>query len=93
MKTKPSRRRIDVNLDELDRIIDGGTSAPLTKADSQKLKTALHAMAERLTRRSTEETRALLEPGRGWGTHGTGKHEEARCQRRLNGNWWRWPRS
>jgi transposase len=61
MKTKPARRRIDVNLDELDRIIDGGTSAPLSKADSQKLKTALHAMAERLTRRSTEKTRALLE--------------------------------
>jgi transposase len=63
MKQTLSRRRIDVNLDELDRIIDRGMSAPLSPIDSQKLKAALHAMAERLTgKRTTEKTRALLKP-------------------------------
>jgi transposase len=58
---KLSRRRIEVNLDELDRIIDHGTNAPLSKADGQKIKAALHAMAERLTgKRSTEKTAAVL---------------------------------
>jgi transposase len=48
MNTKLPRRRIDVNVEELDRIIDDAKSAPLSEADSQKLKTALHALAERL---------------------------------------------
>jgi hypothetical protein len=62
MKTTSSRRRIVVNLEELDRIIDLGTNAPLSQADGQKIKAALHAMAERLTRkRSTEKTAAVLE--------------------------------
>ena len=61
MKKKSSRRQIEVNLDELDRIIDLGTNAPLSKADGQKIKAALHAMAERLTgKRSTEKTAAVL---------------------------------
>jgi transposase len=57
------RRRVDVNLEELDEIIDRSTRAPLSEAEGQKLKTALHAMAERLVReRSTEKTRAVLPP-------------------------------
>src|ERR1700750_386083 len=61
MKRRPSRRRIEVNLVELDRIIDRATDAPLSKADGQKLKTALHAMADRLSgKRSTEKTSAVL---------------------------------
>ena len=62
MKTKKSsRRRIDVNLDELDQIIDRGTRAPLSESEGQKLKTALHAMAKRLSwKRSTEKTSAVL---------------------------------
>jgi hypothetical protein len=52
MKT---RSRVEVNLEELDQIIDRATDAPLSKSDSAKLKTALHAMAERLsTKRTTE---------------------------------------
>ena len=62
MKRKSSRRRIDVNLDELDQIIERGTQAPLSASESQKLKTALHAMADRLVRkRSTEKTSAVLD--------------------------------
>jgi hypothetical protein len=41
------RRRIEVNLEELDQIIDRSTQAPLSESDGQKLKTAIHAMAER----------------------------------------------
>ena len=56
-----TRRRVDVNLDELDRIIDRSTRAPLSESEGQKLKTALHAMAERLVRkRNTEKTSAVL---------------------------------
>jgi transposase len=61
MRKKAARRGIEVNLDELDRIIDHGTRAPLSESDSQKIKTALHAMADRLTpKRSTEKTSAVL---------------------------------
>jgi len=56
-------RRVDVNLDELDQIIDRSTRAPLSETEGQKLKTALHAMAERLLqKRSTEKTNAVLPP-------------------------------
>ena len=56
-------RRVDVNLDELDQIIDRGTRAPLSESEGQKLKTALHAMAERLlSKRNTEKTSAVLPP-------------------------------
>ncbi len=58
-----SRRRIDVNVDELDRIIEAAMQAPLNEADGRTLKTAVHAMAERLVRRrNTEKTSAVLEP-------------------------------
>jgi hypothetical protein len=53
MKKKASRRRIDVNVDELDRIIEAAMQAPLNEADGRTLKTAVHAMAERLVRRRT----------------------------------------
>src|SRR5215467_5051938 len=54
-------RRVDVNLDELDQIIDRSMRGPLCESEGQKLKTALHAMAERLVRkRNTEKTSAVL---------------------------------
>ncbi len=61
MKKKTRRRRVDVNVEELDRIIDDARSAPLSEADSQKLKTALHALAERLLPQpKTEKTSAVF---------------------------------
>jgi len=55
------RRRIEVNLEELDQIIDRSTQAPLSESEGQKLKTAFHAMAERLSwKRTTEKTSAVL---------------------------------
>jgi transposase len=45
---KPKRRRIDVNVEELDQIVDRARQAPLNDADYAKLKTALHALIEKL---------------------------------------------
>ena len=60
MSTKASRRQVEVNLEELDRIIDHAMCAPLSESDGKKIKAALHAMADRLTlKRSTEKTSAV----------------------------------
>jgi len=56
-----TRQRLDVNLDELDQMVDRSTQVPLSKAEGQKLKAAIHAMAECLSwSRSTEKTSAVL---------------------------------
>jgi hypothetical protein len=69
MKKKSSRRQIDVNVDELDRIIDDAMRAPLNETDGRTLKTAVHAMAERLVRhRNTEKTSVVLEQTQGSAT-------------------------
>ena len=61
MKAKTPRRRIDVNVEELDRIIDDAKSAPLSESDSEKLKSALHALADRLLPQlKTEKTSAVF---------------------------------
>jgi transposase len=61
MKTKALRQRIDVNVEELDRIIDDAKSTPLSESDSEKLKTALHALADRLLPQlKTEKTSAVF---------------------------------
>ena len=63
------RRRIDVNLEELDQIIDRSTHAPLSQSEGQKLKTAIHAMAERLSsKRNTEMARRRTRCQAGDGT-------------------------
>lgn len=63
MNKKSSRRRLDVDVEELDRVIDAAENGPLSKADRLKLKTTLHALVERLARkRNTEKTSAVLEP-------------------------------
>ena len=63
MKANRSRHRIDVDVEELDRVIDATENGPLSRADRQKLKTTLHALLERLARkRNTEKTSAVLEP-------------------------------
>jgi transposase len=60
---KTSRRGIDVDVEELDRLIDSTEQGPLSEADRRRLKTAVHAMAERLVRRrNTEKISAVLEP-------------------------------
>ena len=58
------RPHLEVNLGELDQLLDQATSAPMAASDSAKVKTALHAMAERLlaVRRSSEKTRNVVPP-------------------------------
>jgi transposase len=56
------RPRIDVNLEELDRVLDQAREAPLSESDHDKLKSALHALAGMLAKpRSTEKTHTVLE--------------------------------
>src|ERR1700726_1148396 len=43
-RMKTARRRVDVNLDELDRVLDGARQAPLSEDDYEKLKDAGDAM-------------------------------------------------
>ena len=58
---KESRRRIEVNLEELDRVLDGARRAPLSDEDHHKLREALHALAAMLARtRSTEKTSSVV---------------------------------
>ena len=58
---KKARRRIDVNLEELDRVLDGARQAPLSESDHGKLKETLHALAELLVRtHNTEKTSAVV---------------------------------
>jgi transposase len=57
------RKRVDVNLKELDQIIDHAREVPLSESESDKLKEALHALAGMLPPpRSTEKTSAVLPP-------------------------------
>ncbi len=59
---KSTRRRVDVNLDELDQVLDGARQAPLSESDYDKLKDALHTLAAMLAPpRNTEKTSAVLE--------------------------------
>jgi transposase len=63
---KTARRRIDVNLAELDRVLNDARQAPLSEADHDKLKDTLHAMAALLIRsRNTEKTSSVLEKPEG----------------------------
>src|SRR6266478_3283565 len=65
-RMKSARRRVDVNLDELDRVLDGARQTPLSEADYDKLKGALHALAGMLVRpRTTEKTSAVLKESEG----------------------------
>jgi transposase len=63
---KAARRRIDVNLEELDRVLDGAREAPLSESDHGKLKDTLHALAAMLVRqRNTEKTSEVVEKPEG----------------------------
>lgn len=59
---KRARRRIEVNLNELDQLLDHARSEPLSESDYEKLRTALHTLAELLSqRRTTEKISAVVE--------------------------------
>ncbi len=55
------RPRMDVNLEELDRVLDQARRAPLSEPDYDKLKNALHALAGMIPKpRTTEKTMNVL---------------------------------
>lgn len=63
---KKARRRIEVNLEELDRVLDGARQAPLSEEDHHKLREALHALAAMLVQsRNTEKTSSVVEKPEG----------------------------
>jgi hypothetical protein len=73
---KTARQRVDVNLDELDRVLDGARQAPSSEDDYEKLKEALHALAAMLVRpRTTEKASAVLGKPEGAGA-GAGTEAE-----------------
>jgi transposase len=47
-KKKAKRERPDINLEELDSLVDAARSAPLSPEEANKLKSALHLMADHL---------------------------------------------
>jgi transposase len=55
------RRRVEVNLSELDQLLDQAREVPLSEPDCNKIKTALHTLAELLAPRTTEKTSQVLE--------------------------------
>ena len=83
------RRRIDVNLGELDQLLDQAQQTPLSEPDCNKIETTLHTLVEMLAaKRSTEKTSAVVgasgsegaatEPAgaaeRAWAQPGVGLH-------------------
>ena len=81
---KDPRRRIEVNLEELNRVLDGARQAPLSEEDHHKLREELHALAAMLVRsRSTEKTSSVVEkPEDAAGN--TGKQPDPMHLRRLD---------
>jgi transposase len=58
---KQSRRPIEINIDELRRVLDKARQQAIDDTDYLKMKVALDVLAERLTReRTTEKTRAVV---------------------------------
>jgi hypothetical protein len=59
---KRSREQVEINLEELDRVLDRALQAPMSEADCRKVKAALHVLADRLSSktRTTEKTRAVV---------------------------------
>ena len=85
------RPRVDVDLEELDRVLDHARETPLSEPDYEKLKSALHALAGMLPQpRSTEKTKAVLgqpetpapkndaEPVQGHGRNGASSYTGAK---------------
>ena len=82
-----------MNLEELDRVLDGAREAPLSEADHDKLKDALHALAAMLVRpRNTEKTSAVVEKPEDCGIRNTAGQQYATAARARpqwsRGVWW-----
>ena len=47
------RRRVEVNVGELDQLLEGARRAPLSDPDYEKISTALHALVDALWARTS----------------------------------------
>jgi hypothetical protein len=58
-----SRQRLDINIEELDRLLDRTREGPLSDAEREKLRTALHALIDKISARTrtTAKTRAVVD--------------------------------
>ena len=55
------RRRVEVNVGELDQLLEGARKVPLSDPDHKKISTALHALVDALAKpRSTEKSSTVL---------------------------------
>lgn len=63
LKQQVRKRRIDIDLQELDEILDTTIEKPIPETDANKVKTALHVLVSRLTPRprTTEKIAQVLE--------------------------------
>ena len=68
---KPARRRVEVNLEELDRVLEGARQAPLSEADYDKLKEALHTLAGMLAPPNLLDTGFRRDRWRMWAASGS----------------------
>ena len=86
---KRSRQRIEVNLPELDAVLDRALHEPLSDPDYQKLKTALHALADLATpARTTEKTESVLaEAGVTPSSEEEARRQETSTQARARQKW------
>jgi len=59
---KRSREQIEINLGELDRLLDRTRVGPLSDVEREKLRTALHVLADKASSRmrTTERTKAVV---------------------------------
>jgi transposase len=62
MAKKSRRKKIEVNLPELDSLLDSAENRPLKKAEADELRVAIHLMAERIQSeyRSSEKAKDVL---------------------------------
>ena len=78
------RRRIDVNLGELDQLLDRAQQAPLSEPDCHKIKTTLHTLVEMLAaKRSTEKTSAVVGAG---GNEAAANEPAGTAEKKANGH-------
>jgi transposase len=59
---KRLREQVEINLEELDRVLDRTREGPLSDGEREKLRTALHVLADKACAktRTTEKTRAVV---------------------------------
>ncbi|HEX4231887.1 MAG TPA: hypothetical protein VHZ07_24690 [Bryobacteraceae bacterium] len=80
---RQSRRRMDVNLQELDQVLEQARETPLSDPDYKKLKDTLHTLVELLTpmrNTETEKTSAVLAEATGQAEEtGTDKPKASRA--------------